>query len=282
MASFWCRWFHWNCPPKPFVSTPIAFTNHGVNIARAAGIELDGLKNLGVKFVRHTFYTKQDTGDYDGIFRARLLALDALGIETLIVVHDFDSAYEISSKMAELVKRYPNRLWQIGNEWDAATWVPFGNTGAQYAEIMREVIKVCPNTSFVGMGLATSDVPNTPPDIIRQPKFLTDYLNNSGPLLKAWCIHIYGHPVINTFKSLVTATQQVLKQRMPLWVTEYGTFDDDETERQMIVDITTNAPKYGVSRTYQYCFWAGDSNFGLVDRNDNPRPAFNELKNRIK
>lgn len=278
----WCfRSFRIGCPKPTPVYVPVASCTHGVVIQRGSQGEIDGIAALGVKVCRMTYYTAQETeATYRQAFEARLLALDAKGIETLIVVHDFAARDQVASQMGVLVQAFPGRVWQVGNEWDAQPWKGWGTTGTDYAALMQSVVASCPSARFVGMGLASADGEplGVAADAVRQPTFLTDYVMAGGPALEAWCLHLYGD--IGQAMIRVTATQRVLDNRFPLWVTEYnarGRPVSDATAVQVVTDMTASAARLGVSRAYVYDYWDGPGTAGLVREDDTHRPAWDTL-----
>ena len=261
LFSLLCRWFRWWCPKPPVVPAvplvPVPSCAHGCVIHRGSQGEIDGLKALGVTLARSTFYTAQDlsTSTYRAAFGARLLALDAAGIESLIVVHDFPTWVSVVPAMVSLVASFPNRTWQVGNEWDAQPW-SFCNTGSQYAVLMQQVITACPGVSFAGMGLATTPAG----DAARWTAFVQSYFASSHPTLEAWCIHSYAN-----VPAQVAAIQSALLNRFPLWITEYNQ-----------VPIPAFAA-LGVERAYWYCYWDAGGPQGLVNADDSHRPAWNTM-----
>jgi hypothetical protein len=262
-------------PPPPIIA--VACT-HGVVSHKSAG-DLDDLKALGVKIVRLTYYVRNPDSTH---WTWQLPLFDAAGIEPMLVVHDTDSVEHTVATMADLTRRYSNRLWQVGNEWNASGWSrgDFAITGGQYAVLMQRVIAACPaGTRFCGVGLAFN---------YAQATYLADYLAAGGPTLEAWCIHTYGVP--NTPRLTVGQTQAVLKGRMPLWITEYGIEKAsmeqawgpqtdaafEEEQRKEMIDLLAVAGSLGVSRTYYYCM-SGDEKFALVMDDGRHRPAWDVL-----
>lgn len=253
-------------PIPPYVAPAVPCT-HGVIAHQLTG-NVAQMDELGCKLARITYYVREPDPKYHENWAWQLPYFDAHGIEPLIIIHDTDSADHTVETLVRLTGLYPNRLWQIGNEWNAGEWSRggFGNTGTKYAEIMRRLIAACPvGTRFVGVGLAYN---------YAQPEYLRSYLAAGGPTLKAWCIHVYGVPV--TLTSTVQETQDVLRGRMPLWITEYGIdrtqqelawgprtdAQIDEEQRRTVAEVTQNAGRLGVSRAYHYDM-NDDSDFGF-------------------
>lgn len=273
-------------PPPPPIA-PAVHCVHGVVSHRNSG-ELGGLKALGVKHARVTYYPKESAAAC-AAWDWHLPLFDVAGVEPLICVHDFDNATDAVLVMADLTMRYPNRLWQVGNEYDAQPWRGWCHTGAQYAVLMQRIVAACPaGTRFAGMGLASWK-----DDLVRQPAFLRDYLYAGGPPLVAWCLHTYGVPVLPAMRAKVKATRAILGDRWPLWITEYGIdrfaqekawgprtdAELDEEHRTTVAEVTANAGVCGVSRTYHYCYWdATDTGFGLVRSDESARPAWYALQ----
>lgn len=276
-------------PVVPILSVPR--TTLGVCGHRWSGVELDGLIAIGCQHVRIDYYT-QDTQEAHDSYERRLADSDAAGIEPLILVHDFPTLAEVPRVMATLTTRFPGRLFQVGNEYDAQPWRKehpdwrgWTDSGASYAKLMNAVRAACPTARFVGMGLAL--------DGVGQAKYLSEYLAAGGPMLEAWCIHSYGCPVSPT-KAL--PTHAVLKGRMPLWVTEFGqnkwqieaawgAHTDASCEAEVAKQITAwiaDAPKNGVTRAYVYCYFDGqdegpNQGFGLVRPDESRRPSWNTI-----
>ena len=245
------------------------------------------MQQVGVRNVRVTFYTQQDTPQYEAEFDARMVDLRTHGLLPLVVVHDFGYKPSTADTLfSRLARRYPGTAWQVGNEHDAVQ----GYTGTQYAALMQRVapaIRAADRTAtIVGMGLASTD--GQPwafqGDALRQSTFAADYLNHGGPVLDAWAIHVYGYPLANAMTQRVKATQAVLHGVMPLWVTETGfdartVFSDallrlgfqpqaDALQATSIVQGIDAARKLGVARVYVYQLWdATDNGFGLLRAN---------------
>jgi len=285
MIRWFLRWLGLMQAPKPTPApppAPIVPCAHGVILHRCSQEEIDGCLALGVRHVRVTYYTKASPAVNDA-WRWKLLAFDAIGIEPLIIVHDVDSSDQAVLVLTQLTALYSGRTWQVGNEWDGNLqhWC---HTGGQYAVLMQRIVAACPGQQFVGMGLSFSAA---------QPNFLRDYLAAGGPELVAWCIHTYGVPVLPAMREKVKATQAVLQNRWPLWITEYGIERSsqeaawgprtdaqvDEEHRLTVAQITANAGVCGVSRTYHYCYWDDrDFAFGLVRRDESRRPAWDAMR----
>lgn len=286
---------------QPFALVPVPRTEVGTVIHRGGGQEIDGLAALGVRHARHTFYTAEDgvTPDYRGVFKARLDYLDVKGIEPLLLVWDFTDMDHAVATMADLTRFYPNRLWQVGNEYDAKPWQSWCHTGAQYADLMRRVVAACPpSTRFVSMGLATADwhAPPIAPDASRRQTFYREYTLANGPALLAWCLHVYGLPQGRVLAEQVTEFQQALRGAAPLWLTEFGTdrgdiehaygpqtlAQVDAVQADTMREVVTRAPALGIARAYQYCYWSeNDDGFGLVRRNDTPRPSWSTIRSLV-
>jgi len=292
MSAWFCRVFGWWCPkPLPIVVPPIiaptARCAMGCVAQRGAG-DIAGMVALGAKIVRVTFYTAQDTPQYRTDIASWLTQFDAAGIEPVIVVHDFQNATNAPAMMASLVASFPNRTWQVGNEYNGQPWRekspgwgPGSTTGTFYAGLMQQVVAACSAARFVGMGLAFN---------FAQAQFLADYIAGGGPTLEAWCIHVYGCPY--NANVTVPETTAVLQGKMPLWITEYGIEEasmvaawgpqtlaqcDAEQCKEMAALLAV-AGSLGVSRTYYYCYWDDtDTGFGLVRKDESHRPAWDSL-----
>lgn len=254
---------------SPVVAVPCV---HGVVTHRNSDTELRGVAALGVRHVRTTYYARE-SAEVNAAWPQKLATMDALGIEPLMILHDFDQDVDVIHRV---VRQFPERLWQIGNEANAYPHYWLGEP-AQYARLMRELMAAHPTTRFVGMGLAFN---------YAQAGYLKAYLAAGGPMLAAWCIHCYGAPI--SFAVPVRETQAVLQNRMPLWVTEYGIdraqqeqawgprtlAQLDAEQADEIADVLRRAGPLGVSRTYQYCYYDGtDDGFGLVRADESLRPS---------
>lgn len=255
---------------------------HGVVSHKSAG-DLTELQTLGVKIVRLTYYVRNTDNSH---WPWHLEAFDAAGIEPMLCVHDTDSIEHTVTTLAALTRQFPNRLWQVGNEWNASGWShnDFAVKGKQYAVLMRRVMAACPvGTRFCGVGLAFN---------FAQAAYLADYLAAGGPMLEAWCVHTYGVP--NYPRATILDTQTVLRGRMPLWITEYGVekaaMDKawgpqtdaafEEEQRKEMVDLLAVVPTLGVNRTYYYCF-SGDLRFAMLMDDGRRRPIWDALHDAI-
>jgi hypothetical protein len=139
---------------------------------------------------------------------------------------------------------------------------------------MTRLVAACPDTKFVGMGMATTH----DNDAGRWLAFHRDYQAANGPALHAWGFHMYERPTTVWYQQ-AEAAKIALNNTCPLWITEYGTdLPGDEAQSAHILDVVTNAGSLGVARTYQYAYWDGtDTGFGLVTANDTHRPAWDTL-----
>jgi hypothetical protein len=225
-------------------------------VAQQGAGDLAGMVALGATIVRVTFFTAQDTTPAYRVGIAQwLAAFDAAGVEPVIVVHDFPTLASVVPAMVSLTTSFPNRTWQVGNEWEAVP-NPFCSTGGQYAVLMQQVVAACPGVRFAGMGLATTPTG----DAARWTTFAQDYFAARGPTLAAWCIHAY-----RDVGAQVATMQSALLNRWPLWVTEYN-----------VVPIPLFAGM-GVSRAYWYCYWDNGGPQGLVNADGSHRPAWDAL-----
>lgn len=270
LRSVLCRWFRVGCRrAAPFVPTPAAGIA-GVVVHMATPPVVAAVKATGVQHVRWTLYLADERTDPAAAplyWDDSLRQFDEAGLTPLIIVHDFARREDIVPMMQRLTQRYPNRLWQIGNEWEYAYWPTTrwfaGLTGADYAQILREVQAAIPGIQLAGQGCCWP-VNATPREAIAsQSRFLDSYLAANGPTLRAWCIHSYGND--NYLPMLSAEALQRLNGRMPLWVTEFGS-DQADAEQVRIWSATLASAKHaGVERLYGYCF-AGDDGFGIQDR----------------
>lgn len=270
LLTLWRYLIGWK--PAPVAWEQAVRCTHGVVTHRNSDDELRGVAALGVRHIRTTYYSRESDA-VNATWPHKLALMDTLGIEPLMILHDFSLDKAIIHRV---VDEFPTRLWQIGNESNAhpAYWL---GDPAKYAALMRELVAAHPSTRFAGMGMAFN---------YQQAGYLKSYLAEGGPLLSAWCIHCYGAPI--ALDKPIRETQAILKNRMPLWITEYGidrvnqeqawgprtTAQLDTEQADEIADVLRRAGPLGVSRTYQYCYHDDtDDGFGLVCKDESPRPS---------
>lgn len=204
--------------------------------------DLSTLQATGVRYARVTRYVQDGPASLAG-FGAKLAALDALGIEPLIVVHDFPSPASVYEHMRELVAMFPNRTWQVGNEWDAGesmTWTDEPMRGGTYARLMAPLVLAFRNARFVGMGLGGS----TP------GWFLRDYLVEGGLPLTAFGLHAYdGGERDRVGESLMALNGQGI-----LWLTEFGA----RTASEQLTALSSVRNLRAVDRAYAYAVQSSD------------------------
>ena len=217
----------------------------GVVAHRLDSAEVSELRELGVKYVRITFYASFDRSGQLAHLSQSLAALDAVGIAPLIVVHDFASADQVAPTMADLTERFPDRQWQVGNEWDF-TPEHFASTGTAYAQLMQEVLTKAPRGRYVGLGLAGGDLP-------RWERWFASYRAAGGPRLDAYAIQVYGDVQAQV------AEAKRLAGDTPLWVTEVGGLPNASG-----LPETQAATFSTADRIYGYCLTAGDG-YGWVE-----------------
>lgn len=270
LRSVLCRWFRLGCRrATPFVPTPAAGVP-GVVVHMATPPVVAAVKATGVRHVRWTLYLADERTDPVAAplyWDESLRQFDDAGLTPLIIVHDFARREDIVPVMQRLTQRYPNRLWQIGNEWEYALWPKSrwfaGLTGAGYAQILREVRAALPEIQLVGQGCCWPVNATASEAIVSQSRFLDSYLAANGPTLRAWCIHSYGND--NFLPVLAAEALQRLNGRMPLWVTEFGSNQTDGEQALLWSATLASAKLAGVERLYGYCF-AGDDGFGIMGR----------------
>ena len=262
----------------PYVAPPVA-AQHGINTHRNSAEEIQAVADLGCRHARVTVYTANPVDVQSWAWK--IPAMEAQGITPLLCVHDFDQRNNAIVQMVNLTTTFPNRTWQVGNEANAYPdyWL---HDPAQYASLMQSLLVICPNARFVGMGMAHGN---------GATDYLKGYLAAGGPLLDAWCIHLYGVPV--NIDAIVRETQAVLKGKMPLWITEYGIDGAaqiaawgpqtpaqlDAEQRLTVQRVTEAAGPLGVSRTYCYAMWDDqDYGFGITRKDDAHRPSWDALQ----
>lgn len=242
--------------------------------------EAGQLASLG-SLTRVTFYLQKDNAQYRREFAARLVDLRTHRLDVMTVVHDFGR--DTVQQMVSLATSFRGMTWQVLNEADARRL-----TGATYARLMSRMVPavraVDATARFVSMGLSSTD--GQPwafsPDTVRLVAFTRAYLDANGPMLDAWCVHVYGLPLNEAVSTRVRAVRGILNGRMPICISEMGvdrahiervlgkrtTAAIDSIQAREIENGLAAAQREGVTRVWLYQLWTNDDDgFGVLRAN---------------
>jgi hypothetical protein len=303
-------------PPHFTSTTPTVYSRRrvGVNLDPLTAGPIAIMQKLGVTQVRITLYWTVwiDTRDLDsdGIpdnvaaqaeFAAALAALDAAGIEPLIMVHSPPPSYatladgiaQMPSFMAGLATAMPGRIWQIMNEvddhpyWSNNGW--FGDfdeatdpvdiatgfsRGVLYGQLLAPVydaIKAADPTATVITGGTGFDPGN----------FWAGLMSVASSKCDAVCVHAYGEPLYIATSSRSNSAKAVIGGK-PLWCTEWGsTFADDATQAASIgLVLADNDANNRFDRMYLYTLVEGAEDYHIAFTDGRLRHAAMLLRDR--
>ena len=280
------RIFKRQTPAAPPYTPSHTATVVGINIHRGGQQEMDMLQDLGTKHARITMWLQEWwQPNRIAAWRAMLTHFDFIGVEPLLVLH-----MSTRSDWARAAAQFHGRTWQLGNEVDATSM-----TAAAYAaEVLtatREMLAADPTAKFVASGLARTDGQGThdTSDLSRWTEWASALMELPEGTLRAICLHAYTDDTL-PISELVQAVNNVVRGRVPLWVTEFGPVQHGgpngivpDDEAGVVVRAHRNRlPAWGVERVYWYCLHDGqDFAHGLVRADDSHRPGYYTVKRWI-
>jgi len=268
--------------PQPYTPLPAA-TVVGINIHRGGQQEMEMLQDLGTKHARITMWLQEwDQPNRGPAWHAMLTHFDHIGIEPLLVLH-----MSTRRDWARAAGEFRGRIWQLGNEVDATSV-----SATQYCSIittaMREMLAADPTAQFVASGLARTDGQGThdTSDLDRWTAWASALMTLPQGTLQAIALHAYTDDTL-PISGLVRAVNNVVRGRVPLWITEFGPVQHggplgivpDEDAGEIVQAYRYRLPTWGFERCYWYCLNDGmDWGHGLVRENDEKRPGYDAVK----
>jgi hypothetical protein len=272
---------------------------------------VDQLRHLNVEMVRYTYHDSSNGDHLDPgmaeLFTQKVREYHEAGIDSLIILTydtypDWPALDASDAEWDSYIERFARRAGQIANllfSWGPAFQIwnePDHPVFPGYAPTLRpevygrmlrhtyDAIKAIePDTLVIAAGLATGN-----------PAWLGRVIDSLGGDLPADVIafHPYGqrpdpdwpHPdwFFGYVGDLLERYYEVGKRR-PIWITEMGALEQDlGNDRQQVAEFVrryyrTIATRYSdkVQQLFWYCYSDGmGPTFGLVDLDDNPKPAF--------
>jgi hypothetical protein len=269
----------------PYTPRPAA-TVVGINIHRGGQQEMDMLQDLGTKHARITMYLEEwHQPNRVAAWHAMLTHFDHIGVEPLLVLH-----MSTRRDWAKAAAEFKGRTWQLGNEVDATT-ISATQYAAVIATAIREMLAADPTATFVASGLARTDGQGThdTSDLSRWTEWASALMELPQGTLQAICLHAYTDDTL-PIVGLVQAVNNVVRGRVPLWVTEFGPVQHGgpngivpDDEAGVVVRAHRNRlPAWGIERVYWYCLNDGmDFAHGLVRSDDTKRPGYGAVKQWI-
>lgn len=280
--------------------------------------QLDDLEELGVRFVRIDLAwsaIEEVEGELEWE-RTDLLVNEAAerGMEVLALVtytpgwarpegesdkfppSDNEGFARFSRAAAERY-RLDVRYWEIWNEPNHDPFWAGGVDPGRYASLYNaaaaEIRDVVPGSYIMSGGLspAVDDSPSMAPET-----FIDGFLPRvDRGLIDAVAIHPYSYPALptagqdwNTFSRLPSMKTQIdeIHPGLGVWLTEYGaptqrgdgvSPEEQAAEIEEAVNCATRFEWAGPLFIYTWRDWT-DENFGVVDQQGNPKPAYERLK----
>jgi GH35 family endo-1,4-beta-xylanase len=219
----------------------------GVGMHQMPDEQIDRVRKLGVRFVRHTLYWYQvektgEPGKYDAEHLAQwddlVRRCERQGVVLVVVVHGNPPGVSFANRpagyrrfatfMGDMAKRYPQiRYWELWNEMDVAftdlfgaqNGVPMRERGRLYAEMLKlayPAIKEANPEAWVLVGGMT--------DTDEFPRGL--YEGGGRDYFDLMNIHTYGVPVMWSFSARGQRVRRIMDEfgddGKPLWNTEFG------------------------------------------------------------
>jgi len=219
----------------------------GLGMHQMPDNQIELVRKLGVRFVRHTLYWNQvettaEAGKYDA---GQLAQWDDLvqrcekqGVILVVVVHGNPPGVSFANRqqgyrrfaafMADMAKRYPQvRYWELWNEMDVAftdlfgaqNGVPLRERGRMYADMLKlayPALKAANSDAYVLVGGMT--------DTDEFPRGL--YEGGGRDYFDVMSIHTYGVPVMWSFSARGQRVRRIMDESgdggKPLWNTEFG------------------------------------------------------------
>jgi hypothetical protein len=229
----------------------------GINIHRGGQQEMDMLQDLGTKHARITMWLQEwDHPNRVAAWHAMLTHFRHIGIEPLLVLH-----MSTRRDWAKAAAEFKGRTWQLGNEVDA-TSMTAAAYAAEITTAIREMLAVDPTAKFVASGLARTDGQGThdTSDVSRWTEWASALMELPQGTLQAICLHAYTDDTL-PIVGLVQAVNNVVRGRVPLWVTEFGPVQHGgpsgivpDDEAGVVVRAHRNRlPAWGIERVYWYC-----------------------------
>ena len=280
------RIFKRQTPASPPYTPRPASTVVGINIHRGGQQEMDMLQDLGTKHARITMWLQEwHQPNRVAAWHAMLTHFDHIGVEPLLVLH-MSTRFDWAKAAAE----FKGRTWQLGNEVDVTTI-----SATQYAAVIttaiREMLAADPTAMFVASGLARTDGQGThdTSDLSRWTEWASALMELPEGTLRAICLHAYTDDTL-PISGLVQAVNNVVRGRVPLWITEFGPVQHggplgivpDDEAGVVVRAYRHRLPAWGVERCYWYCLNDGmDWGHGLVRADDTKRPGYYTVKRWI-
>lgn len=273
--------------PTPPPYTPRhAATVVGINIHRGGQQEMDMLLDLGTKHARITMWLQEwDQPNRVAAWHAMLTHFDHLDIEPVLVLH-----MSTRRDWAKAAAEFKGRTWQLGNEVDATSM-----SATQYVAVIttaiREMLAADPTADFVASGLARTDGQGThdTSDLSRWTSWASALMTLPQGTFRAICLHAYTDDTL-PISGLLDAVNNVVRGRVPLWITEFGPVQHggplgivpDDAAGVVVQAYRHRLPAWGIERCYWYCLNDGmDFAHGLVRANDEPRPGYYAVRKWI-
>lgn len=276
------RIFKRQTPAAPPHTPRHTATAIGINIHRGGQQEMDMLQDLGTKHARITMWL-QEWWQPNRIpaWRAMLTHFDHIGIEPLLVLH-----MSTRRDWPLAATAFPNRTWQLGNEVDVTT-ISATQYAAVIATAIREMLAADPTATFVATGLARTDGQGS--DLSRWTEWASALMTLPEGTFRAICLHAYTDDTL-PIAELVQAVNNVVRGRVPLWITEFGPVQHggpngivpDDEAGVVVRAYRRRLPAWGVERCYWYCLNDGlQWGHGLVRADDTKRPGYFAVKQWI-
>ena len=271
--------------PTPYTPRPAA-TVVGINIHRGGKQEMDMLRDLGTKHARITMYLEEwHQPNRVEAWHAMLTHFDHIGIVPLLVLH-----MSTRRDWAKAAAEFKGRTWQLGNEVDATT-VTARQYAADILTLTTWMLDADPTAKFVATGLARTDGQGThdTSDLARWTEWASALMTLPEGTFRAICLHAYTDYTL-PISGLVQAVNNVVRGRVPLWITEFGPIQHggpngivpDDEALLIVRPYRHHLPAWGVERVYWYCLNDGlQWGHGLVRADDTNRPGYYTVKRWI-
>ena len=276
------RLFKRQTPASPPYTPRPASTVVGINIHRGGQQEMDMLQDLGTKHARITMWLQEwDQPNRVAAWHAMLTHFDHIGVEPLLVLH-----MSTRRDWAKAAAEFKGRTWQLGNEVDVTT-ISATQYAAVIATAIREMLAADPTATFVATGLARTDGQGS--DLARWTEWASALMTLPEGTFRAICLHAYTDDTL-PIVGLVQAVNNVVRGRVPLWITEFGPVQHggpngivpDDEAGVVVRAYRHRLPAWGVERCYWYCLNDGlQWGHGLVRADDTKRPGYFAVKQWI-
>jgi hypothetical protein len=275
-------------PPQPF---PAAARSVGLNAHGLRDQDIDIIRELGVKDVRHTLYWHiwETDADYRAWFPETLRKANEAGLRILLVVWGTDPAGQDEHSLSRFVDWFaqvipllpPVHAIQPWNEIDGDHWTAvfkassLKERGNLYGRHLNDLRSRVPHT-YVSAGIDGHSATQ-----------FWEGMREVGAVPDAFAIHVYAPPFNVTLPGFWEVVGPAAGG-VPIWLTEFGIsvhLSSEEAQRTAWQEVEKHS-QHRFARIYGYALWTdeegvrgnGIEQHGILRPDGTQRPAAVWLK----